>query len=63
MATELDDIELRPARRRFIQGAAGLAAVTIAPGLLLYQVGQAAGLEKLEKIIRKMKKLKIYFLN
>jgi molybdopterin-containing oxidoreductase family iron-sulfur binding subunit len=42
MATELDDIELRPARRRFLQGASALAAATIAPGLLLYRVGQAS---------------------
>ena len=42
MANELDNIELRPARRRFIQGAAALATTMIAPGILLYKTGQAA---------------------
>lgn len=42
MPTELDNIELRPARRRFVQGAAALAATLVAPGLLLYKTGQGA---------------------
>ena len=42
MANELDNIELRPARRRFMQGAAALATTMIAPGILLYKTGQAA---------------------
>ncbi len=38
MASELDRIEVRPARRRFLRGAAAvLASATVAPGLLLYQ--------------------------
>ncbi len=42
MSTELDKIELRPARRQFLKGAATLAGVTLAPGILLYQTGGAA---------------------
>ena len=42
MSTELDKIEVRPARRRFLQGAAALAATLVAPGVLLYRTGQAS---------------------
>ena len=42
MPTERDKPELRPARRRFLQGSAALAATLIAPGLLLYKSGQSA---------------------
>ena len=42
MATELDNIELEPARRQFLKGAAALATTLIAPGILLYQTGQAS---------------------
>ena len=42
MTSELDNIEVRPARRRLLQGAAALAATMIAPGLLLYRTGSAA---------------------
>ena len=42
MATELDNIELRPARRRFLKGAAALATTLIAPGVMLYKTGQAS---------------------
>ena len=42
MPTDLERIEVRPARRRFLQGAAALAAATLAPGVLLYQAGAAA---------------------
>ena len=46
MPTELDNIEVRPARRRFLQRATALAAATLAPGLLLYQARPAeAGLQ------------------
>ncbi len=42
MASELDNIEVRPARRRFLRGAAAaLASATLAPGLLLYQARPA----------------------
>jgi tetrathionate reductase subunit B len=41
VASELDNIELRPARRRFMQGTAALAMTLIAPGVLLYKTGQA----------------------
>jgi tetrathionate reductase subunit B len=41
VSTELDNIEKRPARRRFLQGAAALATTLIAPGILLYKTGQA----------------------
>ena len=43
MPTEFDNIELRPARRRFLQGATALAATLVAPGLLLYRTGHGAG--------------------
>ena len=36
MASELDKIELRPARRGFLRGAAALAAGVVAPGVLLF---------------------------
>jgi len=39
--TELDNIELRPARRRFLQGAAALATTLIVPGVFLYKSGHA----------------------
>ena len=42
MSTELDKIEVRPARRRFLKGAAALATTLIAPGVFLYKTGQAA---------------------
>jgi molybdopterin-containing oxidoreductase family iron-sulfur binding subunit len=42
VATELDNIELRPARRRFLKGAAALATTLIAPGVMLYKTGQAS---------------------
>ena len=42
MSTELDQIEVRPARRGFLKGAAALAATMVAPGLLLYRTGGAA---------------------
>ena len=41
MPTDLDQIEVRPARRQFLRGGAALAATMVAPGLMLYQVGQA----------------------
>ena len=41
MPTEFDDIEIRPARRRFLRGGAALAATLVAPGLMLYQTGRA----------------------
>ena len=41
MKTELDNIELRPARRRFLQGAAALATTLIVPGVFLYKSGHA----------------------
>ncbi len=47
MATELDNIEVRPARRDFLRGAAALAAVTLAPGVLLLRTHPAtAALDK-----------------
>jgi tetrathionate reductase subunit B len=42
VATELDNIELEPARRQFLKGAAALATTLLAPGILLYQTGQAS---------------------
>ncbi len=42
MSTELDNIELQPARRRFLKGAAALATTLVAPGVMLYKTGQAA---------------------
>ena len=42
MATELDNIELRPARRKFLKGAAALATTLIAPGIVLYKTGLAS---------------------
>ena len=42
MASEFDDIEVRPARRSFLQGAAALATTLVAPGILLYNTGAAA---------------------
>ena len=42
MSTELDNIEIRPSRRRFLQGAAALSATLLAPGILLYRTGQAS---------------------
>jgi len=42
VSTELDKIEVRPARRRFLKGAAALATTLIAPGVFLYKTGQAA---------------------
>ena len=42
MSTELDRIELRPARRRFLKSAGALATLLVAPGVLLYQTGEAA---------------------
>ncbi len=41
MPTDLDKIEIRPARRQFLRGGAALAATLVAPGLMLYQTGQA----------------------
>jgi molybdopterin-containing oxidoreductase family iron-sulfur binding subunit len=41
VATELDNIELRPARRRFLKGAAALATTLIAPGVMLYKTAAA----------------------
>ena len=41
MSTEFDNIEVRPARRRFLRGSAALAATLIAPGLMLYQTSRA----------------------
>ena len=41
MPTDFDDIEIRPARRRFLRGSAALAATLVAPGLMLYQTGRA----------------------
>jgi molybdopterin-containing oxidoreductase family iron-sulfur binding subunit len=43
--TELDNIELRPARRRFLKGAAALATALVAPGVMLYKTGQASTAE------------------
>ncbi len=42
MATELDNSELEPARRRFLKSTAALATTLLAPGILLYQTGQAS---------------------
>jgi molybdopterin-containing oxidoreductase family iron-sulfur binding subunit len=42
VTTELDNIELEPARRQFLKGAAALATTLLAPGILLYQTGQAS---------------------
>lgn len=42
MASELDNIDPRPQRRRFMQAAAALAATLVAPGILLYRSGQAS---------------------
>jgi len=42
LSTELDNIELRPARRQFLKGAAALATTLIAPGVMLYKTGQAS---------------------
>ena len=42
MSTELEHTELRPARRKFLRGAAALATTLIAPGIMLYKTGQAA---------------------
>ena len=41
MSTELEQIEVRPARRRFLKGAAALAATMVAPGFLLYRTAGA----------------------
>ena len=41
MKTDLERIEVRPARRRFMQGAAALAASLVAPGVFLYKSGNA----------------------
>ena len=43
MSSELDNIEIRPARRRLLKGAAALAATMVAPGFLLYRSSEAAG--------------------
>jgi tetrathionate reductase subunit B len=42
VATELDNIELQPARRQFLKGAAALATTLIAPGVMLYKTAQAS---------------------
>jgi tetrathionate reductase subunit B len=42
VTTELDNIELRPARRQFLKGAAALATTLIAPGVMLYKTAQAS---------------------
>ncbi len=41
MKTELERVEPRPARRRFLQGAAALAATLIAPGVFLFKSSHA----------------------
>jgi len=41
VATELENIELQPARRRFLKGAAAIASTLVAPGVFLYKTGQA----------------------
>jgi molybdopterin-containing oxidoreductase family iron-sulfur binding subunit len=41
VATELDNIELRPARRQFLKGAAALATTLVAPGVMLYKTAAA----------------------
>ena len=41
MSTDLDNIEVRPARRSFLKASAAMAATVIAPGILLYKTGQA----------------------
>jgi len=41
MATELDNIEFRPARRNFLKRSAALATLMIAPGVMLYQTSKA----------------------
>ena len=41
MSTELDNIEIRPSRRRFLKGAAALATALVAPGVILVKTGQA----------------------
>jgi molybdopterin-containing oxidoreductase family iron-sulfur binding subunit len=46
VSTELDNIEIRPARRRFLKGAAALATTLIAPGVILVKTGQASTAEK-----------------
>ena len=48
MATELDNIELEPARRQFLKGTAALATTLLAPGILLYQTGQASSSTELQ---------------
>ena len=42
MSTELEQIEVRPARRDFLKSAAAVATVLVAPGVMLYQTGNAA---------------------
>ena len=42
MATELDKLEPETARRQFLKGTAALAMTMLAPGILLYQTGQAS---------------------
>lgn len=39
----LDNIEVRPARRQFLKQAAALAGLAVAPGIMLYKTGHAAG--------------------
>ena len=42
MSNEFDRIEIRTARRRFLQGAAALATTLVAPGILLYKPVRAS---------------------
>lgn len=41
MPSELDNIEIRPARRNFLKSGAALASAFLAPGVLLYQTAGA----------------------
>ncbi len=50
MTTELENIELRPARRNFLKAAAALATTLIAPGVILYKTGHTGDLP--EKKVR-----------
>jgi tetrathionate reductase subunit B len=41
MPNELDNIELRPARRQFLRNSAALAMTMVAPGIVLYKTAQS----------------------
>ena len=46
MSTELNNIEVRPSRRRFLQAATALATTLIAPGVILVNTGPANSADK-----------------